>query len=73
MNISPRAPRFASDSDEIDVRGIADALTRNTRLIVAIAAAGTMIGATYAFVATPIYRADATIQIESAGADKAVN
>ncbi|MCA7977734.1 polysaccharide biosynthesis tyrosine autokinase [Burkholderia cepacia] len=69
MNISPRAPRFASDSDEIDVRGIADALTRNTRLIVAIAAAGTLLGATYAFVATPIYRADATIQIESAGAD----
>ncbi|EDT44008.1 polysaccharide biosynthesis tyrosine autokinase [Burkholderia ambifaria] len=69
MNNSSRASQFTSDSDEIDVRGIFDALARNTWLIVTVTAASTLLGGAYALVAKPIYRADATIQVESAGAD----
>lgn len=69
MTASHRTTRSMSASDEIDVRGIVDALTRNMRLIVIATLACTLTGIVYALVAKPVYRADATIQVESAGAD----
>lgn len=53
-----------SDSDEINLSEYVTVVQDGWRLIAGVAAAFMLIGVLYAFLATPIYRADAMVQIE---------
>jgi tyrosine-protein kinase Etk/Wzc len=53
-----------SDSGEIDLSEYVNVVRDGWRVIAAIAGAFLLIGILYAFLATPVYRADAMIQIE---------
>ncbi|WP_243712462.1 Wzz/FepE/Etk N-terminal domain-containing protein [Burkholderia pyrrocinia] len=69
MNASnPRQPHL-HDADELDVRGILDVLIRHAGRIVAVTAACAALGAGYAFVVKPVYKADIAVQVESGGSD----
>ncbi|MCA7996642.1 polysaccharide biosynthesis tyrosine autokinase [Burkholderia metallica] len=69
MNASnPRQPHLR-DADELDVRGILDLLIRHAGRIVAVTAACAALGAGYALVAKPVYKADIAVQVESGGSD----
>ncbi|MBN3810605.1 polysaccharide biosynthesis tyrosine autokinase [Paraburkholderia sp. Ac-20347] len=52
------------DDDEIDLSELFNALRESWRVIVAVAAAVLCLGALYAFLGTPVYRADAVIQVD---------
>jgi tyrosine-protein kinase Etk/Wzc len=62
--------RTASNADdEIDLSAIAATLRENKLLISVVAAATLALGAGYAFVSTPVFRADAMVQVDdSSGA-----
>ncbi|WP_175818749.1 polysaccharide biosynthesis tyrosine autokinase [Burkholderia sp. BCC0419] len=66
--INPGRP-LARDADELDVRGILDVLIAHAGRIVAVTAACTALGAAYALVAKPVYKADIAVQVESGGSD----
>ncbi|WP_423761634.1 polysaccharide biosynthesis tyrosine autokinase [Burkholderia sp. NLJ2] len=69
MNASnPRQPHLR-DADELDVRGILDVLIRHAGRIVAVTMACAALGAGYAFVVKPVYKADIAVQVESGGSD----
>ncbi|UQO37167.1 polysaccharide biosynthesis tyrosine autokinase [Burkholderia cepacia] len=69
MNASnPRQPHIR-DADELDVRGILDVLIRRAGRIVVITMACAALGAGYAFVVKPVYKADIAVQVESGGSD----
>jgi tyrosine-protein kinase Etk/Wzc len=59
----PIAPQSSSD-DEIDLAELLGQLNNNRNKIIAIAAGVFLIAAIYAFVATPIYTANALLQVE---------
>jgi tyrosine-protein kinase Etk/Wzc len=52
------------DDDTIDLASILDLVIDNRWLIAAVALVITLLGASYAFIATPIYQADLLIQVE---------
>ncbi|TKB46153.1 polysaccharide biosynthesis tyrosine autokinase [Thalassotalea mangrovi] len=56
------------DSDEIDLTRLFGLLLDKKLFIVAVTALFTLIGITYALLATPVYKADALIQIEQKNA-----
>src|SRR5210317_646174 len=58
------APPAEQYDDEIDLGDLIGVLIENRWLIAAITFVALLLGATYAFVATPIYKADALIQVE---------
>ncbi|ABE36953.1 exopolysaccharide transport family protein [Paraburkholderia xenovorans LB400] len=61
----------SSDGDEIHLSDYLSVVAESWKLIVAIAATVLIIGTLYAFIARPVYRADAMIQVEdSANATK---
>ncbi|MGE4338309.1 MAG: polysaccharide biosynthesis tyrosine autokinase [Pigmentiphaga sp.] len=63
MNASSNLPPDSSD-DEINLSDLLDTLLQHIWLIVGITVVITGIGVAYALLATPIYRADALIQVE---------
>lgn len=63
----------ARQEEELDVPGILDALTNSRRLIIGTAMLALLAGAGYAYLATPAYRADALIQVESRQGGEAAN
>ncbi|TCW83049.1 sugar transporter [Burkholderia sp. SRS-46] len=69
MNTSRKVSPLPHDPDDIDVRGMVDIMTRNTRIIAAVTVACVALGGLYALAAKPVYRADIVVQVESAGAD----
>lgn len=69
MNGSNPSRRLSRDADELDVRGILDVLIAHAGRIVAVTAACAALGAAYALVAKPVYKADIAVQVESGGSD----
>lgn len=69
MNASNQSQSFSRDADELDVRGILDVLIGHAGRIVAITVACGALGAGYALVAKPVYKADIAVQVESGGSD----
>lgn len=56
--------QFSRDEDEIDIRALIDVIFKNKKLITAITLGCMVFGVMYAFLATPIYRGDITVQVE---------
>ncbi|WP_420065392.1 tyrosine-protein kinase Wzc [Pectobacterium colocasium] len=56
-------------SDEIDLGRLLGTLLDNCWLIIGVTAVFTVLGIMYAMLATPIYKADALIQVEQSGGD----
>ncbi|WP_291973043.1 tyrosine-protein kinase Wzc [Candidatus Symbiopectobacterium sp.] len=56
-------------SDEIDLGRLLGTLLDNRWLIIGVTALFTIVGIMYAMLATPIYKADALIQVEQSGGD----
>ncbi|HEF5873620.1 TPA: polysaccharide biosynthesis tyrosine autokinase [Burkholderia cenocepacia] len=69
MNATNPGRSLARDADELDVRGILDVLIAHAGRIFAVTAACTALGATYALVAKPVFKADIAVQVESGGSD----
>ncbi|WP_175874389.1 polysaccharide biosynthesis tyrosine autokinase [Burkholderia sp. BCC0397] len=69
MNATNPGRPLARDADELDVRGILDVLIAHAGRIVAVTAVCTALGAAYALVAKPVYKADIAVQVESGGSD----
>lgn len=61
-------PMYVED-DEIDLREYLDLLLANKWLITGITALSVFLGGTYAFTATPVYQADALLQVEDQNAN----
>src|SRR5690606_19686733 len=66
MTQQPVIRPAAQNNDEIDLGRLLGVLVDHKWLIIAITAAFAFIGIAYAILATPIYRADALIQVEQA-------
>nr|WP_260435972.1 polysaccharide biosynthesis tyrosine autokinase [Burkholderia sp. Bp9143] len=62
-------PHFSRDSDEVDIRGLADMMIKNARVIALVTGAFVLFGGLYALVAKPVYSVDIVVQVESNGAD----
>ncbi|HXG28809.1 MAG TPA: polysaccharide biosynthesis tyrosine autokinase [Nevskiales bacterium] len=64
--IAPQSPLAGAplDNDEIDLRELWDTLLEGRWLALGVASAVLLAGAAYAWLATPIYRADAIVQVE---------
>lgn len=62
----PSAPqaRFQDDSDEIDLRALLSVILSARGLIAGCTAAALLLGVLYAWIATPIYEVDASVQVE---------
>ncbi|VWC80885.1 sugar transporter [Burkholderia lata] len=69
MNASNQSRLFSRDADELDVRGILDVLIAHAGRIAAVTVACAALGAAYALVAKPVYKADIAVQVESGGSD----
>ncbi|MDN7425971.1 polysaccharide biosynthesis tyrosine autokinase [Burkholderia sp. AU45388] len=69
MNATNPGRLLERDADEFDVRGLLDVLIAHAGRIVAVTATCTALGATYALVAKPVYKADIAVQVESGGSD----
>ncbi|MGR3906113.1 polysaccharide biosynthesis tyrosine autokinase [Burkholderia sp. SR8] len=69
MNSMKATPHFPRDSDEVDIRGIADMMIKNAGVIGLMACAFVLFGGLYALVAKPVYSVDIVVQVESNGAD----
>ncbi len=69
MPANARAPLPSPDrdEDEIDLAELLGVLIEGRWLIAAVAALALLVGGTYAFTATPIFRADALVQVEEKG------
>ncbi|HWW04758.1 polysaccharide biosynthesis tyrosine autokinase [Collimonas sp.] len=61
---SARSPHLPDKEDEISLAAILDVLLDNRRLICLVTLACIVIGALYAFLGTPIYKADILVQVE---------
>ncbi|QDP01992.1 polysaccharide biosynthesis tyrosine autokinase [Thalassotalea sp. PS06] len=68
MSTTPNKTAPVSDSDEIDLSRLFGLLLEKKLFIVAVTAIFTFIGIAYALLATPVYKADALIQIEQKSA-----
>lgn len=63
--LPPASPtRFQEDSDEIDLRALFATILGARYLIANIAAATLLVGIAYAWLATPMYQVDASVQVE---------
>ena len=60
-------PTSGLDEDEIDFGYLLGILVESRWIIVAVTAAALLVGFYQAFTATPIYRADALLQVEGRG------
>lgn len=69
MNASNPSQSFSRDADELDVRGMLDVLIRHAGRIAAVTVACAALGAAYALVTKPVYKADIAVQVESGGSD----
>ncbi|WP_081472818.1 polysaccharide biosynthesis tyrosine autokinase [Burkholderia ambifaria] len=69
MNSMKATPHFSRDSDEVDIRGIADMMIKNARIIGIVTCAFVLFGGLYTLVAKPVYSVDIVVQVESNGAD----
>jgi tyrosine-protein kinase Etk/Wzc len=67
----PRSNLISPEEDGIAMTGYVDFLLGARWLILALAAALTLIGTAYAFLATPVYQSDIMIQIEESSPDSA--
>ncbi|NPT36160.1 polysaccharide biosynthesis tyrosine autokinase [Paraburkholderia xenovorans] len=56
--------QFSRDEDEIDIRALIDVIFKNKKLIATVTIVCMVFGVMYAFLATPIYRGDITVQVE---------
>ncbi|WGS53980.1 polysaccharide biosynthesis tyrosine autokinase [Paraburkholderia sp. D15] len=63
MHLNPTAV-VAHRDDEIDLSEVTSVLIENRTLIAAITATVLALGVGYAFLGTPVYRADATVQVD---------
>lgn len=63
IDFEQRYPDFAA-GDELRLSDYLQAVATNWRLIATITAALTLLGSAYAFLARPVYKADAIIQVE---------
>lgn len=61
------------DDDEIDLSEIFGVLREGWQLIAIVAACVLLLGATYAFLGTPVYRADAVIQVDDDSGTGSIN
>lgn len=59
-------PVAARHDDEIDLSEVTSVMIENRGLIATITATILTLGVAYAFLATPVYRADATVQVDDA-------
>lgn len=66
-------PNLRGKDDEINLASVLDILLGNRRLIGAITAAFIALGALYAFLGTPIYKADILVQVEDSSPGVATN
>ncbi|WP_105133531.1 polysaccharide biosynthesis tyrosine autokinase [Burkholderia sp. BE12] len=69
MNSMKAPSHFPRDSDEVDIRGIADMMIKNVGIIGIVACVFVLFGGFYALVAKPVYSVDIVVQVESNGAD----
>ena len=53
-----------NESDEIDLTAILDVLVTNRALIAVVTASFILLGALYAYLATPVYETDLVVQVE---------
>ncbi|OAN13532.1 tyrosine protein kinase [Photobacterium jeanii] len=65
MSITQNLPPKQTESDEIDLGKLFGILVDRSWMIVAITAIFTIAGVCYALLATPIYKADALLQVET--------
>jgi tyrosine-protein kinase Etk/Wzc len=69
--LNQESPAATLDNNEISLSEVIGVLIGNWRLIASVSAIALLIGAAYAFMSTPVYRAEAMIQIETdAGPDQ---
>ncbi|MGF1740548.1 polysaccharide biosynthesis tyrosine autokinase [Vibrio profundum] len=68
MSIAQNPQTTDSDSDKIDLNKLFGVLIDNRRLIMAVTFVFFCFGIAYAFLATPIYKADALVQVEDKSA-----
>jgi len=69
--LNQESPAATLDNNEISLSEVIGVLIGNWRLIASVSAVALLIGAAYAFMSTPVYRAEAMIQIETdAGPDQ---
>lgn len=61
---APQLPRYSQNDDEIDLRALVANVLGARKLIGGVTAAAFAIGCFYAWVATPIYQVDASVQVE---------
>ena len=61
---APFAPGHVRDDEEIDLPGFMDMLLNARRLILGTTVLALLVGAAYAYLSRPVYRADALIQVE---------
>lgn len=64
MKPTPPAKHLDSADDEIDLRDLIDTLLQYAWLVAAVFVVAVAAGVAYAIVATPVYKADALIQVE---------
>ncbi|WP_392560642.1 polysaccharide biosynthesis tyrosine autokinase [Orbus mooreae] len=71
--VTKETKNLSKDSDEIDLLGLLYALLHKWKIIVGFTIFTTLIGVLYAVFATPIYKADALVQVEQKSANSLLN
>ncbi|CAG9270801.1 Putative tyrosine-protein kinase EpsB [Paraburkholderia unamae] len=71
--LKKNSPTTTSDDDEIDLSELFGVLRENVSLIGIVTAIVFMLGALYAFLGTPVYRADAMIQVDDDSGAGSIN
>ena len=66
-NVLSTSQPTEQEDDSIDLASYLDLLIENRWLIAAVALVVTLLGATYAFMATPVYKANILVQVEDGG------
>lgn len=64
VNKMPAPLQVGSNDDELDLRELVGTVFGARKLIAGITASALLLGAAYAWLATPIYRVDAVVQVE---------
>lgn len=71
--VSKETKHLSKDSDEIDLLSLLYALLDKWKIIVGFTILTTLIGVVYAIFATPVYKADALVQVEQKAANSLLN